>query len=736
MNRTRIISISLLFSCIVASSFGCHKSVRLEKEISIKQRYNVLEYSLPGDEYGDVVFCDDFLVANYTEYSEEYEIALENRNNSSSESPVPVNLNGEPVYPKEYIDVFNIEGQQKTHLFTNKDLPKTHLKRQLSPEKRGVWVLSTCIEPLTGEVRYVSSLMQPDGRIIDEKRLFFETFYYVDEYVYSENDNHIVVGTNENGEEHLLMFSSNGQCIADHEISMCSVVDLISHKGEIVLLCNSQSDESYIYMLVVGEDGSLPDNSIRISSDNLKTYEEVKLYSQADCLYAYNSSAIYKYNEEKHSFDTLLKWIDTDSTISVRTVSVNQQEEISIYGYSYVSKKPTLGILSPADSSLPPKKTIYVGGYALEQFPAIMTLIYQANYSSTEYHYVIKDYSDNPNGDIREAVFLDIMNGNAPDIYIEQEYNYIPFYDLSTSDYLCDLSSFVDSLSDEEYFKDLISIGQDHPFCVAAFVRPNALFGLSSEIDGYQWDFSRYMDCLGEMENGQQFQSVLTAEDLLYYSLFSCMDKFVDIEKPTCRFDNEDFRELLEWSKMCGIEEPSGNIYSRMKEKELLLSYTDHISFKEMIINEWSISEPVSYIGFPAAGGNSISYFHDFTMGISAQSQYKNECMRFLSMAFDKDFQIEYRHATNSVSKIAEREIAKQEWEELSNTLQLTDFDYYFSRYADCLSRVEAPVFGSFEIMNIINEEVPAYFQNQKPIDDVQSIIQKRVKLYLQEQYG
>ena len=173
---------------------------------SIKPRYNVLEYSLPGDEYGDVVFCDDFLVANYTEYSEEYEIALENRNNSSSGSLVPVNLNGEPVYPKEYIDVFNIEGQQKTHLFTNKDLPKTHLKRQLAPEKRGVWVLSTCIEPLTGEVRYVSSLVQPDGRIINEKRLDFEAFYYIDEYVYSENDNHIVVGTNESGEEHLCVF--------------------------------------------------------------------------------------------------------------------------------------------------------------------------------------------------------------------------------------------------------------------------------------------------------------------------------------------------------------------------------------------------------------------------------------------------------------------------------------------------------------------------------------------------
>lgn len=720
---------------------GCRShSAQPDKELCIQARYNALEYSLPDDEYGDVVFCNDYLIADCAEYSEEYEIALSKMYSNQPgeaviDSYVPVGDDGSPVFPQEHIAIYNRDGQQTCCLEANSVLPSTHIRRNFAPnEDKGVWVLSTQIHPITGEVKYTSSLLQMDGGICETKELAFESFFYIDAYAYSTDGEHVIVGTNENGEEHLLSFSGNGRCIADYTLQECAVVDLIAHNDFVVLLYQNIKNESELYLLQIEKGGSLDKEATQIRSNLPIT--SVNLYSQAGKLYAYDSSALFQFNEEMSEVEQLMQWMDTDSTVRVEAVRVNQQDEFLMFGYSYVSNKPTLGILRPADVNLPPKKIIRVGGYEMEQSPAVMSLIYQANYSSTEYHYELVDYANAPKGDVRGALFLDIMDGNAPDIYIEQETKCIPFYDLANGGYLCNLSSFVESLPENEYYKDLVCIGQEVPYCVAAFVRPNALLGLSSEVGQYQWNYSEYKEFISNLEDGQQFQSVLTSEDLLYYSLFSCMDCFVDINSCNCTFDSDEFRELLEWARLCGVNEIEGNIYERMQKRELLITYTDQISFKNMICDELDLGEPISYVGFPSVGGDKISYFQDFTIGISSQSQYTDECMRFMKMAFDEDFQIENRQATNAVSKTAERKIAEREWKELTENYHLDDFDAYFEQYQSILSSVEAPVFGSFEIMKIIDEEVLAYFQGQKSVEKVQEVIQKRVKLYLQEQYG
>lgn len=116
---------------------------------------------------------------------------------------------------------------------------------------------------------------------------------------------------------------------------------------------------------------------------------------------------------------------------------------------------------------------------------------------------------------------------------------------------------------------------------------------------------------------------------------------------------------------------------------------------------------------------------------IATVSEHKESAWSFIEESLTQEkksemyaeFYISYHALKKILNERAETAIEREEltWDELNVLLKLLpDATPFFSVEDD-------------EIIKIINEEAGAYYSGQKGIDDVMSIIQNRVKLYVSE---
>ncbi len=228
----------------------------------------------------------------------------------------------------------------------------------------------------------------------------------------------------------------------------------------------------------------------------------------------------------------------------------------------------------------------------------------------------------------------------------------------------------------------------------------------------------------------------VTKEEMMQYIMMFNEDTFIDWDTGVCRFESESFKTVLEYvsqfpdNLISGREEES--LSAKVQNGEVLFAVAE--LYPPLILQDYvkMFGEDAACVGFPTAdgrGGHLLISSNAYA--IAAVSEHKESAWEFIEKALTQEKEGElyvelwlaYPALKRALNEKAEAAIEREEltWDDLNVVLELIpDATPFFSLKDD-------------EIIKIINEEAPAYYSGQKGIDDVVSIIQNRIRLYVSE---
>lgn len=247
----------------------------------------------------------------------------------------------------------------------------------------------------------------------------------------------------------------------------------------------------------------------------------------------------------------------------------------------------------------------------------------------------------------------------------------------------------------------------------------------------------------------------LTAEDMLrFFFQGICESSLVDVEKGSCQFNVDIFRDILMLCKQYGKptpqvlsldEETRRGQYQAVLNQELF-SYT--LDFFDSRFVEFSEAmaemEPCHAIGFPSEQGSYHYFAGDYLMAVNKNSQDSPWIAEFLNDLYS--YEVQYLAARVPVRKDYLQDCVRgsvgwsqssfvhvpgqRGWEKIATRPDgTTYYQEYHELMEDCIVKSELVD----EILNIVLEEASGYFQGDKDIDTVVSNVQSILSISLAE---
>ncbi len=525
--------------------------------------------------------------------------------------------------------------------------------------------------------------------------------------------------------------------------------------GVPTLLVQDPEDGNYLEKL-----GSTLEECEKIYLDGLENLQSTKMdytaVTEDGFLYC-SGSGVYQYLLDDQSLELLFDLSSfgiSASNIIYMGVKDGAVEIIDNYAKSDVSEYT---LIEEGESEKTVVTLGIVASYVGEEFTELITAF---NHYNEDIRIDIVNYYDASNGDgiegCAEQMELDIIQGTAPDII---DVSSVSAEILSAMGAFEDLYMYMDQ--DEACSRDmLIDSVQDVYEINGSLYSAAPSFALYSVWGGTSLVQGRYGVTMTEMmeilkENGGDINSIFgfSADEPVLTTLCTMgMDEFIDWESGTCFFTGEALRDVLEFAlEYAG--NPVSNAQARIAEGEIVLSLGVINSVADYQIQCELYGETVEYIGYPTAGGSGTAvYFRGTELAINADSDEKDAAWEF----------VKYYLLNGYDSGAGGFPLVKEQFEE-AMTEAMTDSytdsvdgagllpkgsyftsDGYIMVYkADqsdvdairaLVARADCKFEYQTEIMEIINEEADYYFAGQKSVEEVMSLIQNRVSLYIAEQ--
>ncbi len=353
-----------------------------------------------------------------------------------------------------------------------------------------------------------------------------------------------------------------------------------------------------------------------------------------------------------------------------------------------------------------------------------------------------------------EKLRLDIIQGKAPDLIsvygIEYESlsnvgAFVDLYTLMQKDTEISVDSLVSSVL-EVYEVD------SHLYMIAPAFRLYTMWGATSVVkDKNGVSVDEMIQLL--QEQGGDINSIygFSADESPLTTLCSfSMDKFIDWTEGTCNFSSTEFGQILNFVKEYEGK-PLDSFYSAIRNKDILLTLGMISSVEDYCLESELYGEKVQFIGYPTESGTGVAtLFSRDELAINSKSEYQQEAWEFIKFYIQNGyygfgFPIQQEQFDRVLQEALEEEYvyengepvvcAKRSYMEPNivsihvNKCEQEDVDVI----RKLVDNVSDKFQYNIQIQKIIEEEVGAYMQNQKEIEDVCSIIQRRVQLYLDE---
>ena len=500
-----------------------------------------------------------------------------------------------------------------------------------------------------------------------------------------------------------------------------------------------------------------------------------------DCYY---NSGLYLYGMKLGEEEPvrLLNWMNCDiNADSIDTNSLNFASDGTIRGvfseYGGEDVETQLFVLTkvPADT-LPKKQILTIAQLEYNPDYQLTNRIARYNRSQDAVHVEYKDYSEYNTEEDMSAGFTkfmtEVMAGNLPDILPT---NRLPYRQLAAKGLLEDLYPYLDAdpaLSREDLFPNVLQALEVNGklFQIVPSFSVETLMGAASIVgDEPGWTYDDFYEALAKMpEDCSPMEPYITRDMVLNALLSANIDRFVDWSTGTVNFETDEFKQLLEFTKSFPADynwdehEVNESTQELLKQGRQMLTRTSLYSIDSVLWNDTNLGGKATCIGWPVSEGVGNILQMDNGFAISKNCADKDAAWAFIRSMLTDD-------AQKSVYSIpVNRRVFQSKVEEMMTPMYRKDasgnvlldengekiqiprggyvdengqeqFVYAMTQeQADTLiSTVESCTrIANYDtsITSIVQEQVPAFYTDQKSLDEVCRLIQSKANLYVNEQ--
>lgn len=382
------------------------------------------------------------------------------------------------------------------------------------------------------------------------------------------------------------------------------------------------------------------------------------------------------------------------------------------------------------------------------------------NKSSDQYKVIMQVYETDVGNNPAALLQADIAAGKIPDM---AAVDIIDLDVMINKGLVCNLSDLLErdtELSRNDFVGSSLEIYTrgDKLYAIPQSLAIIALTGKQKMLDDREnWNLKEFEEYVHSLPNEKAATLGISKSLMLQVIMEQYLAYFVDWESRSCSFESQEFAELLQFINMYpddGMD--SGNDVAKLVEMfqadEIVLYPNSISSIFDYQIMQSLWGEEITYIGFPASAGTGIQLTDTATAYvITENSAHKEEMWQIIKYMVTKPELARsglpaYRPLFDKACEDAmEKNMTESPdgllIEEPKLEIELVDMeiaifaatDKDINMIKDLFEKAEPVKASSYGIKNIIQEEVWGYFSGQKDVEDVASIIQNRVTIYLNE---
>lgn len=492
-----------------------------------------------------------------------------------------------------------------------------------------------------------------------------------------------------------------------------------------------------------------------------------------------DGSGLLEYDLATQTAVKILDWVDSDvSGQSVTQYSVLSDGRIVTVGYNWDgdTNHTELTYLVKTPVSEMPEKEIILAASLYDSYSMREKAI-QFNKKSDKYRIKLKTYIDT-NAEWTDTLYADaitalnneITTKQAPDILLLSS-DAVDLNAYASKGVFLNLNDFLEK--DEELKKeDLIdSVVKTYTYDDKLLALPDSfsiqsIIALTSDVGEQPGWTVEDMEALMDKYPDKIVLPYATRDSMLQVFLACSLDAYIDWEKGTCHFNDDNFKNLL---KLCSrfpkeiddqaTYEDTGD--GLLTGKQLVdQAYIYDVQSYQVLAKR--IQKPITYIGFPTADGSSGNAIQPMegVYTITGKSKHKEGAWEFVKYALQADSQYGGSFSVlKSDLEQAFEEAMTPEYDLDENGDPLLDAEgnkverskggYSYGSgstielYAATQDEIDGlkelidsatlSISAPMDVLTIISEESQAYFEEQKTVDEVADIIQSRLQIYVSE---
>ncbi len=584
--------------------------------------------------------------------------------------------------------------------------------------------------------------------------------YYVQGAAYSSQYGYVIADN-----ERIDLFSKD-------DLSLAKQVDLDDSTSYVdTVLCDNEGN---IYVTAWGSSGT---ELYPVSVEENKFSDPITMPDSAYNCYPGNRFTFYYSGDDGvYGFDVtsgqstkLMDFIDSDTNISWPSAFAEVSDSSFILSYSDGSDA-YLGLYTKVDpKDVQDRQVLTLGLQYLDY--NVRKQVVAFNQENSDYRISIVDYSkyntedayqqdDNP---ALKQLNNDIVSGNIPDILILDS-------DMPTESYMAkglfkDLDSYMSNDSEiagKEYLTNVFDAfrykGKLYSIVPSFHIfTAMAKKSIVGDISGWTVEEAQQM----AKKIGIQDKDIFAPMDrntILNYAIAFSGDDFIDWDALDCHFDSKEFKDLLafvnEFPEEADYDKDTSDAFRTNSCLADIEYIYDFESYNRAV--KGVFGEDVALVGFPTASRGGSVIAGDLQLAISDQTKNPDGCWQFVRRFLLDDFQNylgenyagSYPTSKTALNTLAQRAMEKPYYTDENGKKIEYDDTYYINgqeivitpmsqaevdSYISFMEGLSQPFSYNTEIFNIIQEEAAPYFAGQKSVDDVASIIQSKIKIYVNE---
>lgn len=479
-----------------------------------------------------------------------------------------------------------------------------------------------------------------------------------------------------------------------------------------------------------------------------------------------SGNTLYEYDLDTQEKKEILNWIDCDID-SNSLAAIVGLEDGRIFAvtrdWSGENTKSDIVYLTKTKSSEVAQKTIITyGGLYLSS--NVRSAIINFNKTHDKYRIQPKEYiSDDYEAGVAQ-LNSDIVSGNAPDIIDLSNGSVNQYIEKGILEDLYPLFDKDSELKKENYVQSVFKAYERDGKLYAAMptFSINTIIGKASDVGSDMgWTLDELMALVNSKPEGTEVFSYATKESILYSLCTYGLADYVDWSTGKCSFDTENFIKVLEFSNRFSsdseyaYDESAPSMPTKIRNGQLLLMMTNISDVASYQMYEAMFGEPITFIGYPSSSGTGSSISaSEVLLGISSKSKNKEGAWEFIRTFLTPEYQTKdnmwgfpvLQYALDDVFKKAmEPEYYTDESGNQVKTMKTSwgyddfNFDVYeatqeqVDKVKNLIANADSVYEYNDEMYKIISEEAAAFFAGQKSAQDVASVIQSRVQIYVNE---